>query len=97
MDITPAPAFMEAVRQVLGIEDLIPDPGVVLPAMRDPVQGPKIRATHERIALSRAGQFADIIVAEMERDGASTDAIATVWKSEFDKYAVVFPPTSPAA
>jgi hypothetical protein len=40
----PTPAFAQAVRQVLGIDDLIPGPGVVIPALRDPVTGPRIEA-----------------------------------------------------
>ena len=49
----PTPAFAQAVRQVLGIDDLIPRPGVVIPALRDPVTGPKIEAAHQAILASR--------------------------------------------
>jgi len=50
----PTPAFAQAVRQVLGIDDLIPRPGVVIPALRDPVTGPKIEAAHQAILASHA-------------------------------------------
>lgn len=53
MDITPSPDFMEAVRQVLGIDDLIPGPEIVIPAMRDETVASKIRAAHAAIVESR--------------------------------------------
>ena len=55
----PTPAFAQAVRQVLGIDDLIPRPGVVIPALRDPVTGPKIEAAHQAILASHACRIAD--------------------------------------
>ena len=62
----PTPAFAQAVRQVLGIDDLIPRPGVVIPALRDPVTGPKIEAAHQAILASHACRIADA--------GGTTDA-----------------------
>jgi len=69
MDITPAPAFMEAVRQVPGIDNLVLGPEVVIPAIRDSIVGSKIKARHEEVVCSGARQFADESVAEMKRDG----------------------------
>jgi hypothetical protein len=57
--ITPTPAFMQAVRQTLHIDDLIPGPDVVIPALRDPVIGPRIEAAHHAILASGACETAD--------------------------------------
>jgi hypothetical protein len=59
MNITPAPAFMQAVRDVLRIDDLIPKPSVVIPALRDPVTGPVIDAAYRIIFDSHAGRVAN--------------------------------------
>ena len=58
----PTPAFAQAVRQVLGIDDLIPKPGVVIPALRDPVTGPRIEAAHR---ASHACRIADAAAMRM--------------------------------
>jgi hypothetical protein len=99
MQITPTPAFMEAVRQVLGIDALVPSPAVVLPALRDPALGPQIEATHRTIVDSRAGRLANEQAAEMRSklDGGLTPAdmgfkdqtadqlVASEWKTWFDE------------
>jgi len=52
-DSTPAPLFMEACRQVLGITDPAPlTPAIVIPAVRDPVLGPKIHKAHAELILA---------------------------------------------
>src|SRR6476661_3778256 len=61
----PTPAFAQAVRQVLGIDDLLPGPGVVIPALRDPVTGPKIEAAHRAILASHACRIADAAAMRM--------------------------------
>jgi hypothetical protein len=66
MDITPTPAFTQAIRQVLGIADLIPGPEIVIPAMRDDIVGSKIRTALAAINGSRAGRIADEQAAEMK-------------------------------
>jgi hypothetical protein len=63
----PTPAFAQAVRQVLGIDDLIPRPGVVIPALRDPVTGPKIEAAHQAILASHACRVADEAAQRMRK------------------------------
>lgn len=84
MDITPAPAFMEAVRQVLGIDDLVPGPDVVIPAIRSNF-GSKIRARHEEIICSRAGKRANEAANKVKQEGGDQDAIAAAWKREFEE------------
>jgi hypothetical protein len=61
----PTPAFAQAVRQVLGIDDLIPRPAVVIPALRDPVTGPRIEAAHQAILASHACRIADAAAMRM--------------------------------
>jgi hypothetical protein len=53
MNITPAPAYMEAVRQVLGIDDLMPSPATVISATRSSL-GNEIRTAHARRSRSGA-------------------------------------------
>jgi hypothetical protein len=57
--ITPTPVFMQAVRQTLHLDDLIPGPDVVIPALRDPVIGLRIEAAHHAILASYACRTAD--------------------------------------
>jgi hypothetical protein len=110
LDITPtpeipfrfgilSPALMEAVRQVLGIDDLIPGPDVVIPALQSAETGPKIEAAHRTIASSRAAGVADECAAEMKQkldDGetaekmgfgpmSAAELIASEWKCWFDE------------
>ena len=61
----PTPAFAQAVRQVLGIDDLLPGPAVVIPALRDPVTGPRIEAAHQAILASHACRIADAAAQRM--------------------------------
>ena len=61
----PTPAFAQAVRQVLGIDDLLPRPAVVIPALRDPVTGPRIEAAHQAILASHACRIADAAAQRM--------------------------------
>lgn len=103
MDITPTPAFMEAVRQTLGITQLIPGPDVVLPAIRDRFLSSIIQERHAEITASKAGQAADEAAAEMKRklDGGLTPAdmgwpylsptelVASEWKRWFDEDRVI--------
>ena len=70
----PTPAFAQAVRQVLGIDDLIPRPGVVIPALRDPVTGPKIEAAHQAILASHACRIADAAAQRMREKLGSAQA-----------------------
>ena len=83
MDITPTPAFMEAVRQVLGVTELIPGPQVVLPAMEDERTSDRIQQVLAAILDSPAGRAAEQAVAELgETDDA---AIAAAWKARYDQ------------
>jgi hypothetical protein len=54
----PTPAYMQAVRDVLGISDLVPGPQIVIPALRG-LAGPLIDARHTEIIRSRSGQAAN--------------------------------------
>ena len=99
MGITPTPAFMEAVRQVLDIKQLIPAPDVVLPALRDSVLGPKIWTAHHRIKATRLCQIADeqAAILQQQLDGGLTpteagyphmapaELVASEWKSWFEE------------
>ena len=67
----PTPAFAQAVRQVLGIDDLIPRPGVVIPALRDPVTGPRIEAAHRAILASPACRIADAAAQRLREAGSA--------------------------
>ena len=63
----PRSLLAQAVRQVLGIDDLIPRPGVGIPALRDPVTGPKIEAAHQAILASHACRVADEAAQRMRK------------------------------
>jgi len=69
MDITPTPAFNEAVRRTLGITDLIPAPEITIPAMQDEITAAKIRAWHTEILNKPACRVAGEKAAEMKRKG----------------------------
>jgi hypothetical protein len=99
MEIPPAPSFCEAVRQVLGIKDLIPGPQVVIPALRDPTLSSKITVRHAEILRSPVCHVADGRAQEMKRrlDSGETaesmgfgkmenaEMIASEWKCWFDE------------
>ena len=91
----PTPAFAQAVRQVLGIDDLIPRPGVVIPALRDPVTGPKIEAAHQPILASHACHIADAAAQRMREKlaarkpvhppGELEELVASEWACWFEE------------
>jgi hypothetical protein len=101
MPRSPTPAFAQAVRQVLGIDDLIPGPAVVIPALRDPVTGPRIEAAHQAILASHACRIADAAAQRMREKltarkpahppGQLEELVASEWVCWFEEQT-----TSPA-
>jgi hypothetical protein len=89
MNITPTPAFMEAVRQVLGIDNLIPSPVAVI---RSSLCN-EFRTVHADICESGAGRAADMHADEvwhrLEVDGindkAAAKKVAAEWKRVYDE------------
>jgi hypothetical protein len=72
-------AFNEAIRQVLGIEDLIPSPDLVISALVSNL-GPNLEAVHRAIKSSRPGRVANECAREMKR---TLDAGATAEEMGF--------------
>src|SRR5215475_4677682 len=99
MYIAPSHSLCEAVRQVLGINDLIPGPQIVIPALQDWETSCKITVRHAEILRSPACHVADGRAEEMKRrlDGGETaesmgyskmenaEMVASEWKCWFDE------------
>jgi len=89
----PNPAFCQAVRQVLDIDDLIPGPNVVIPALRNAVLGPTIEKAHRDIVDSPAGRAADEAAQRMREkleasgieDSELEQQVASEWQAWFDE------------
>ena len=60
MNLTPTPAFMEAIRQIAGATDLVPSPAVVFAAL--PSDGLEILQRHAEIVV-----FTGVVGRELQR------------------------------
>jgi hypothetical protein len=76
LKLTPTPAFMQAAREILGHDDLIISPMVIIPALRDWETADRIRERYRLISNSPAGRAANSAIAESNLDD---EGEATRW------------------